>query len=167
MLRNITLHTFDQLRSIIDQLNPHEYQASLDILGGSSIGQHVRHILEFYICLSDSLDSGVVNYDARKRDCTLSECAKTALMLVEYLNTLFYDARTENRVLVNIIEYNGEVLSANSSFERELIYLIEHNIHHFAIINIAIKENFSHIAIPQGFGVAYSTIKHQEAACHH
>ncbi|HMP29269.1 MAG TPA: hypothetical protein PKD85_06700 [Saprospiraceae bacterium] len=166
MLRKITLETFDQLSCIIKQLSVEEYSRTLQVLGDSSIGQHVRHILEFYVCLSNSIDTGYVNYDARKRNDTLSTNPDAALALIEYLTSLFYRNNILNREIKNVIEYHGEQFSSNSSMEREFIYLIEHNIHHFAIINIAIKENFGHVATPSGFGVAYSTIQHKEKIAH-
>ena len=45
---------------------PHEQYALRDSDG--SIGQHTRHIIEFYECFSEGLDKGLINYDARRRN---------------------------------------------------------------------------------------------------
>ena len=55
-----------------------------------------------------------------------------------------------------------EAVELTTSLKRELIYNIEHAVHHMAIIKIAIKESLPHIALPEDFGIAYSTIKYQK-----
>jgi hypothetical protein len=50
-----------------------------------------------------------------------------------------------------------------SNVQRELVYLIEHSIHHFALVRIGIQENFPEIILPCDFGIAYSTIKYRES----
>ena len=57
----------DQLITVLDQMRADHYALSIPSLN-ASVSQHVRHILEFYICLFDGLQSGMINYDNRKRD---------------------------------------------------------------------------------------------------
>jgi len=45
-----------------------------------------------------------------------------------------------------------------TNYYRELIYNLEHTIHHMALIKVGINE-VSCIAVPEGFGIATSTIK--------
>ena len=52
-------------------------------------------------------------------------------------------------------------MDVSSSFFRELTYLIEHTIHHLAIIKIGLNEVYPAIEIPKNFGVAHSTIRYQ------
>src|SRR5215467_942950 len=61
-------HVFVQLSDSLDQLTPEEYKAPIPTLFNASIGQHVRHILELFICLENGYHTGVVNYEKRKRD---------------------------------------------------------------------------------------------------
>ena len=50
----------------------------------------------------------------------------------------------------------------NSSFERELLYCLDHAIHHQALIKIGLKElDLDHL-IAREFGVAYSTLRHRQ-----
>ena len=37
-----------QLQGVLDQLQPDQYCQKLTVLHGSSVGQHVRHIIEFF-----------------------------------------------------------------------------------------------------------------------
>ena len=62
--------------------------------------------------------------------------------------------------------YQGdEQIHILTTFERELMYNIEHTIHHLAIIKIAIRLVAPHIRLPDNFGVAASTIKHRDSLC--
>ena len=49
-----------------------------------------------------------------------------------------------------------------SNLDRELVYNIEHAIHHMALIKIGIKEVAPQLQLPEGFGVANSTIRHKK-----
>ncbi len=161
MLQSITQKTFLQLIQIIEQLDKCAYTEKVKILNGSSIGQHVRHVIEFYICLSDGLKSGIVNYDQRKRNISIENDPNYALDILENLSSFFALSNFDNTELVNITVFNGVEISAKSSQNRELVYLIEHSIHHYAIINIALKQCFPCIRVPEHFGVAYSTTEHK------
>jgi len=61
----------EQLSVLLDKLTIEEYSKSLVILNGSSIGQHVRHTLEFFTCLFHGVENKVVDYDGRQRDIFL------------------------------------------------------------------------------------------------
>ena len=64
----------NQLCSLLTQLSEEQYQAPLDLFNGSSIGQHTRHIIEFYQCLNASFQQEVsVCYEERKRNLAI-EC---------------------------------------------------------------------------------------------
>ncbi len=75
-----------QLSDLVQQLNSEQYNKESDILSGGTIGQHVRHILEFYLLLVSGSFSGKINYDHRKRDIqietdpTFAEKAKPRLL---------------------------------------------------------------------------------------
>jgi hypothetical protein len=171
MLAGITSDTFLQLRCIINQLNKEQFSLKLQLLNDCSIGQHVRHILEFYICLSHGIRSGNVDYDKRVRNQAIESDPKYAEIILEDLNSVFCCSETEDMALTNTTVYKDHVISSNSSVSRELIYLIEHSIHHYAIIAIAVKSHFNHVNLPENFGIAYSTTKHiqslQSELAHH
>lgn len=161
MLTNITSDTLSQLRSVIDQLTKDEYTSKLPILNHSSVGQHVRHVLEFYICLSEGIKSGMVNYDSRTRNQAIENEPNYAMIILEELTSYFCLKNIEEASIVNMIEFNSLSITSQSSVSRELVYLIEHSIHHYAIIAIALRNEFGHVKIPADFGVAYSTSRHK------
>jgi hypothetical protein len=56
-------------------------------------------------------------------------------------------------------------LTSQSNIERELMYNIEHTIHHLAIIKIGLNAVAPQIALSEHFGVAPSTIRHKQNIC--
>lgn len=152
-----------EIKSVISELNNDQYAQRMEVLSGSSIGQHVRHILEFYFCLIQGIKSGVVNYDLRERDLTLESEVKAALTAIQYLQheiqsfDLTLAIRLEGDCGVTV----SEVFIIPSNLHRELCYNLEHSIHHQAIIKIALKSMMKNPALAESFGVAPSTMRAQ------
>lgn len=160
MVLGSSINTLHQLKNLLSQISDLDYGKPLTIFSGSSIGQHCRHIIEFYTCLLNNLDSKSVNYDTRARDLTLETSPAYAITSVEKTIELlfqFTDLHTEIELIVEKDACSFEKVCSN--FHRELHYLLEHTIHHFALIKIGVlNENFK-INLPYNFGVAPSTIK--------
>ena len=80
----------------------------------ASIGGHLRHILEFYECFLDGVDSGHIDYDARKRD-QLIERSRTAAAgriysLVERLqNTAALRGDATNFIRIDAVMHRRDV----------------------------------------------------------
>ncbi|WP_291728548.1 DinB family protein [Bernardetia sp.] len=150
-----------QLDELLNQLSDIEYAHPLEIISQNTIGKHVRHILEFYTCLLDGIENKSVDYDARKRNLDLENYTKKALetsqSIAEKLQNL--DNKTELELFATLPHARTKLTSTT---ERELYYVLEHTIHHFAIIKIAVRNAFPHINIADEFGVAYATLQHQE-----
>ncbi len=163
-LQQVSRSILDQLISISNQLKDDEFRAPLKVLSGNTIGKHIRHIIEFYDLMVLGTETGTVNYDKRGHDKVIEE---NRLMAIEKMNAL----KSE---LDNLSEDHDLILKANydikkedptiikTSFFRELQYNIEHAIHHMAIIKIALISEFELVSIPEGFGIAYSTIKYEK-----
>lgn len=157
------IKNLEEIRSVISDLNNEQYAQKIEILSGSSIGQHVRHILEFYFCLIQGVKGGVVNYDLRERDLTLESEVKAGLTAIEYLQ-----AQIEAFDLAQTLKLEGdcgvsqsEAYSIPSNLHRELCYNLEHSIHHQAIIKIGLKSILINPELIESFGVAPSTMRAQ------
>ena len=154
------------IRQLLDQFTTTEYTAPLPLLEGGTIGQHVRHILDFYQCLMQSMESGQVCYDHRKREATLESNPAIAIHRINDI-TQFLLSLTPDRQLNFHFSTESGIKCMETTLGRELMYAMEHTIHHSAIIRIAVSQVYSNKQIPETFGIAPSTIKfHQESVTH-
>lgn len=147
-----------QLEKSIVELTDEQYTRKIDTLFGASIGEHVRHVIELFVCLQNGYASGVVNYENRKRDMTIQTVRRVAIDLMSTVKgSLFW----ENKDLQLHACYNedcDELFTLSTNYFREIAFNIEHAIHHMALIRIGIRE-VSDLEIPEGYGVASSTLK--------
>lgn len=154
----------DQLSQMLTQISDLDYTRPSVSLSGSSIGQHLRHTLEFFICLEQGYTKGVVNYDKRSHDKTIETDRKTAHdaidRILDFLSVADLEKELKLEVNYNLTQDDTEVL--NTCGKRELVYNIEHAVHHMALIKIGIRELAPYIDLKKEFGVAASTIRHHE-----
>ena len=151
-------NVFVQLTASLELLKDEQYIYASKILSNATIGQHVRHIIEMFICLEDGYTGGVVNYEKRKRDIKIETEKDFAIAL---LKKIYESLNKENKPLILEATYDenaDELIHFDTNYYREIAYNLEHTIHHMALIKVGIRE-VSDIEIPAGFGVASSTIK--------
>lgn len=142
---------------LLRQLTNEEYVLQYPELSNATIGEHVRHIIELLGCLVENYEYGLINYDDRKRDILLQTNKNEAISIMEkYLNEI--DKPNKPLSLAHNCFSPIEVLQTN--YFRELIYNLEHSIHHQALIKVALH-NLSHIRIPDSFGIAPSTLEYR------
>ena len=156
-----------QLQSLIDKLENAGYSKKIDVLSKSTIGKHVRHIIEFYDCLLNGISINTVDYDKRERNLLLEIDVNYASGYIDDLKHRLSLITKDKTLQLDVCfsEYTDEKITIQTTYYRELAYNIEHTIHHMAIIKIAVVSECRHIQIDSNFGVAYSTIKHQQKQC--
>jgi hypothetical protein len=152
-----------QLTGLLVQLDDEAFSRPLSILDGNTLGKHVRHIIEFYRCLIDGHPPGVVDYDGRRHDPALETDRRQAVAMLHRIGDEL--PRHPDKPLKLRVRYNGEAVLNDTSFRRELVYNIEHAVHHMAILRMAVRHHFGQIELPASFGVAQSTIRFQESQC--
>ncbi len=162
-LKQVSANILDQLIQVSQQLEDQAFRKPLKVLSNNTIGKHIRHIIEFYDLMILGIGSGEVNYDKRTHDRVIEE---NRLMAIEKMNSLKLEIEkiTSDSALKLKANYSldkDEPFEIVTSYFRELQYNIEHAIHHMAIIKIAIISEFASVNIPEGFGIAYSTIKYE------
>jgi len=156
-IRNV----FVQLNDSLQQLTNAEYTQPSKQLFNATIGQHVRHIIELFVCLENGYESGTVNYENRKRDVLIQMDKEFARQL---LHGIYRTVSRPDKVLLLEANYNpgsDETFLIETNYYREIVYNLEHTVHHMALIRVGINE-VSTLTVPQEFGVAASTIKHQK-----
>ena len=150
--------TLKELSDLLSQFNDGDYTNPCSGLSNATVGEHTRHIIEMFQCLENQYDSGIINYDARNRDYQIqTDIAFAKETIVAILNQLDKPNRTLQ--LQQIVD--GEELLIDSNYHRELLYNLEHCIHHQALIKVAILQ-MDHIQIDANFGVARSTIEYKK-----
>ncbi|MBL6449714.1 hypothetical protein JMN32_25615 [Fulvivirga sp. 29W222] len=155
----------DQLSIVVRDIKEEDFSKEVSTLNNSTIGQHIRHTLEFFICLKNNGASGIINYDNRDHDQLMETDKLVALNIINELSDFFTsnNGNKEMKLVANYSFNNDHVEFIETNFLRELAYNIEHAIHHMAIIKIGVKEVAGYIKLPAHFGVAISTIKFQKA----
>jgi hypothetical protein len=150
--------TLLELSQLINQLSSEEYCRPCEGLSNATIGEHSRHIIELFQCLDNQYELGEVNYDHRKRDFMIQTDTSFAITAIErILETI----EKPNKILQIQQIIDGEKLIIDTNYHRELLYNLEHCIHHQALIKVAIIA-FDSIKVDENFGVARSTIEYRK-----
>jgi hypothetical protein len=124
----------------------------------SSIGSHIRHILDFYDCILK--ESDMLDLTARKRNLDVETNCKIALNY--YCNIIKKIKALKEVDLDRIVNVNDDLGLGNTvikcTFSGLLAQANSHTIHHYAIINY-ILEGLSIKIIDETFGYNPTTPK--------
>ncbi len=151
-----------QMQDLLEELTDEQYVQQIKVLSNATLGQHTRHIIEFFLELNTGYVTGKVNYDKRKRDYRIETGRACA---IRSLTTVISLLDKENKALTLTVDYsndNEELGSVQTNYSRELVYNLEHTVHHMALLRIGVNA-VSTIVLPEEFGVAISTLKHRSA----
>lgn len=151
----------NEIKRVLLQLNKEQYSYPSKTLFGATIGQHVRHILEFYQSALNGLESKMVNYDNRKRNLLIETNKEYAIQIIEDINSSLSISMTDESIVLegNFCAEEGQKMQIQSSFFRELAYCLEHSIHHQALIKVGLLEINCMSYIDDTFGLAPATIR--------
>ncbi len=154
----------EEIKSLLQQLPQNLYTEPKDILSGATIGQHFRHILEFYICLEKGVKTGTVSYDERERNILIETNVEYAVIRIEKLIHFLALLKNDHTMTLKANYSNAieEQTIIQTSFYRELAYALDHTVHHLAIIKIALSDETERVEVDNNFGVAPSTIRYRE-----
>ncbi|MFY8020469.1 MAG: DinB family protein [Bacteroidia bacterium] len=153
--------TLAELALVLQELKPETYTQNCQILSNGTIGQHCRHIIEFFFCLFEGYEEGMISYDRRKRDLQLECQVQFAIQKISEIISVL--SRKDKKLISSYLIDEEEIL-VETSYKRELAFNLEHCIHHQALIRIAI-ENLSEIRLNDHFGVSASTVYYRQQLC--
>lgn len=166
-MKSVAKENLLQIRYLLKSLKQEQYVAKPEVLFGASIGQHIRHILEFYLLLISGSFSGIISYDKRQRDIRIENDIAFAMKLIDRLLKGLDPLELNHEV-----KYDADYSISGSkqkiifsSIGRELAYCIEHSIHHQALIKAGLIVMGLEDITDEHFGVAYSTIRYRNEQC--
>ena len=152
-----------QGEDLLSTLGPDRYSQKVRVAFNGSIGGHYRHCLDHFVSLLAGLDGGLVDYDRRERDVRLEADPERARDVTQTIRQRL-EALEPEQLLTPVwsrceVSYvAGDSPLTQSTVGRELVYVIAHGIHHYALI--AVMAQVLEIPLPKEFGVAPSTLEH-------
>ena len=160
-LQEAVNHVFLQLKQSLEGLTNQDYCTPCVHLNNSTIGQHTRHVIEMFMCLYNGYESGIVNYENRKRDLVIETDKSFATNLLDEILSSLNKPDKSLFLQGSYSEHTTEVMQFNTNYHREIVYNLEHTIHHMALIRVGLRE-LNIQQLPESFGVAPSTVKHKQ-----
>lgn len=151
-----------QLANVLTALDDEQYTTRIALLSDASLGQHVRHIIEFLVELFRGYDCGNVNYDLRERNKHIETDRNLAVVLLKSISRQFDKDNKFLKLTVSLNMVKEVQYEIATNFERELVYNLEHIVHHMALIRIGLRQ-VSDLPLPESFGVASSTMRHRSS----
>jgi 6-pyruvoyl-tetrahydropterin synthase len=148
-------NTLTDLQKVISQLSETDFCMPIDNLSGASIGEHSRHIIELFQSVIHSYSHGVLNYDNRERNKMIQTNKEFANFVID---TLLKNIEKPNKSITLEHKIAGETNLIQTNYFREMLYNLEHCIHHQALIKVALFQ-LQYVKLNDDFGVAASTIE--------
>lgn len=157
---NGSIESLDQMIDFIKNLGDEAYKTAPKPLFDSSIGQHLRHILDVYMALINSDNFEKINYDIRRRGLALETVRTEGLIelnvIRHWLVTLDEASLTlQTTVHSEVSVCSEQAAQMTSSMGRELCFASSHLTHHLAIM-AAIAKFLGH-KVSAELGVAPTT----------
>ncbi|MBI41724.1 MAG: hypothetical protein CMF59_19185 [Leptospiraceae bacterium] len=161
-----------QLEDLIQSMDEPSYRKGLTILNGASIGEHIRHSLEFFLAYLGAANQGTLCYDRRERDPRIQSDPGFALDTVAQIRAGLKEIdpdRAGEQINLDVDWLEGDGLP--STLGRELHYVQDHLLHHSALIKTGLLHGLENPAPQQirgmeKFGVAPSTLAYQSGLRH-
>ena len=151
--------------NVMENLDNEAYARNDHDLFENGVGRHFRHILDHYCGLLDAVD-GRIDYDSRRRDSNIESDKASAISIARNtIDGLQALAGSEPDAALYICTRKNQsnpltCTWTKSTLIRELMFLISHTVHHYAIIALLLRiQGFS---TPRVFGIAPSTLAYEE-----
>ncbi|TQV72598.1 hypothetical protein FKG94_18025 [Exilibacterium tricleocarpae] len=132
-LSDATLAVLQQLAALVGAVG--DCYSREPEANASSIGCHVRHILDHFAALHGAAQTGRINYNTRSRGSDIEVDPASALARIAVLSSWVDNRGLQDRAIeieseVSVSHYENVCMPG--SLYREVIYVINHTIHHIA-----------------------------------
>lgn len=125
----------------------------------ANIGKHIRHVLEHYSLFLEGVGQGEIDYDDRERDPDIEGNRTLAIQCLKETKAQFVRWIHDTNDLDQEVRVCHNGAWCRSTTGRELQHLINHTVHHYALIAFIMRVQGESVA--EDFGVAPSTLQAQ------
>ena len=149
----------DELREVVERIPDAVFARTPAGRPSGSPGAHVRHCLDHVAAFLDGAPTGTISYDRRHRGTAIETDRAAALAHIVTLTTAVLDL--DPRLLslpVRLevtLDVRGTPAVVQSTVARELVFVVNHTVHHNATMGLLLSEIATEL--PRRFGVAPST----------
>lgn len=152
---------------LLNNLSTPQYNQIAEPFLQSSIGQHMRHILDVFHATMSWPNNEIIDYDTRRRTHLVEKDKALAidewLHISEWLKGIEYEQLSKKLKVKHEISANRKISAlSHSTFARELSFISSHAVHHFALIRVSLS--FQGISPSDTFGMAPSTATYYRRA---
>jgi uncharacterized damage-inducible protein DinB len=158
------IEVLNQGEVLLSELDDECYVRKLSTAFNASVGGHYRHCLDHFRSLLDAAHEGNLNYDHRERGTLVDTDRFAAINETRALREGFDQMpaawlERELDVTCKTSYASTGSQTSGSTVGREIMYVVTHAVHHYALIGI--MGGVMGLQMPAGFGVAPSTVKYQ------
>lgn len=154
------LTLLEQLRDLVTLMPVRMYLARPAARVSGSIGEHVRHCLDHVSSLTAAMAGDELSYDRRLRGTTVETDPRTAINEIERLFVRLERSAGApgDRLLTisSLLEVGKPPVTMRTTVARELSFVVQHTIHHCALVALLIEWQGGRV--PHGFGLAPATL---------
>ena len=157
-----TLHgALDQIGQVIETLA--RSQAHQTLYAELGVGRHVRHVADHLQAFVDGAIKHRVDFNFRTRESETERSTAAALLRIQTLQKQLDALRQlpldHALVIVSEISFDASLSRTfQSTVAREILYLINHTIHHAAYIKLMLAPH--QVELPAHIGLAPCTVNH-------
>lgn len=158
MLHESVINSLSQVKEILTTLEKLPNDVAVKFYIDDNGGKHIRHILDHFLAFLSISDDGILDYNLRNRESIVEQSWDEAQKQLDGIIEKFISNSIEDKELKVISEIDvsdTKNSSFNSNTARELLYLINHTMHHAAYIKLLAKQ--SGVIFSPHIGIAPST----------
>jgi uncharacterized damage-inducible protein DinB len=160
----VLAHLLSDLRDVIGLLLVPHYRAQPAARVSGSVGAHVRHTLDHVAALLSAIEGNELRYDYRQRGTTVEIDPLTGvneierlLFRLDCLGHLDHESLDAGVSLSTLLDPCQPAVSVRTTLAREVAFVIQHTIHHCALVAVLLE--WQGVRVPYGFGVAPATAR--------
>ena len=152
-----------QASDFIENLKEGEYSREHNAVFVSSIGQHLRHVLDLYFALIHPKQTWLVDYDHRRRGFLVETKRKQGLkelkIVRQWLKELTEEQICQPCTIQTEVKLScSKPVLVQTTIERELCFVASHLTHHLALMAAMARSRGQDVEV--GVGMAPATLTH-------